>query len=91
MAKNINIEKIQTLTREANEGISQKEFEKLSAKIDKTIEETALKGKNLTSISIPDNILPATIDRIVEEYKEFNASFRQFFFEDGTDCIQFSW
>lgn len=93
MGKTINIGKIRDLTRSANRDISQKEFEKFSAKIDKAILEAASQGKNLATVYLQDeSILGQTIDRIREEYKEFNAEFCcPSCFEEPTEYFKFFW
>lgn len=93
MGKTIDIVKIRELTRKANADISQKEFEKFSAKIDKAISAAASQGKSLVTVYLHDeNILGQTIDRIREEYKEFNAEFcSPSCFEEPTEYFKFFW
>lgn len=93
MGKGINIVKIRDLTRRAKTDISQKEFEKFSTKIDKAISAAASQGKNCVTLYIQEEtILGETIDRIKEEYKEFNAEFCcPSCFEEPTEYFKFYW
>lgn len=72
MGKQITISEIREISSKEREKLFKKQFEDVSEMIDRTIREAASDAQTGTSVYIRTDILSITIDKIMEEYKEFN-------------------
>lgn len=74
MGKQIDISEIREISSKAREKLFKKEFEDISEMINRSIKEAASNAQTSDSVYIHTDILPITIDKIMEEYEEFHPS-----------------